>query len=196
MVIAAVMIALALGNMASQYKVHDRSKEYIALDYGVNFLNSLEENAIIFTNGDNDTFPLGTPRRLPIHTLIRLPCSRARISSPLLPVPRPSKRQWTTKISISRASERTSPLPIYLCSIPPGISDRSEIMKGILFNIDDSLLDEMYRMQISQELRISAEGANTLRWNLPSSTAKQPNGVLTNVVYRISDLAVMQIIKE
>jgi hypothetical protein len=30
----------------------------LALDYGQNILNSLEENAIIFTNGDNDTFPV------------------------------------------------------------------------------------------------------------------------------------------
>ncbi|MDD2332689.1 MAG: DUF2723 domain-containing protein, partial [Candidatus Cloacimonetes bacterium] len=58
--IAAMIIicALPLINLASQYRIHDRSEELIALDYGINFLNSLEENAIIFTNGDNDTFPL------------------------------------------------------------------------------------------------------------------------------------------
>ncbi|MEX0945254.1 MAG: DUF2723 domain-containing protein [Balneolaceae bacterium] len=37
---------------------HDRSEQYIARDYAYNLLNSVEENAIIFTNGDNDTFPL------------------------------------------------------------------------------------------------------------------------------------------
>ncbi|MCD4817658.1 MAG: DUF2723 domain-containing protein [Candidatus Cloacimonetes bacterium] len=45
-------------NLTSQYFIHDRSQELIALDYGQNMLNSLEENAILFTNGDNDTFPL------------------------------------------------------------------------------------------------------------------------------------------
>jgi hypothetical protein len=45
-------------NLASQYFVHDHSRNFIALDYGLNLLNGLEENAIIFTNGDNDTFPL------------------------------------------------------------------------------------------------------------------------------------------
>lgn len=53
-----IFIALPVINFASQYFVHNRSKEFIALDYGINFLNSVEENAIIFTNGDNDTFPL------------------------------------------------------------------------------------------------------------------------------------------
>ena len=37
---------------------HDRSHRYAARDFGENYLNSLEKDAIIFTNGDNDTFPL------------------------------------------------------------------------------------------------------------------------------------------
>ncbi len=37
---------------------HDRSDRYAARDFGMNYLSSLEPNAIIFTNGDNDTFPL------------------------------------------------------------------------------------------------------------------------------------------
>ncbi|MFH1322008.1 MAG: DUF2723 domain-containing protein, partial [Bacteroidota bacterium] len=37
---------------------HDRSKRYTARDFAANYLNSCAPNAIIFTNGDNDTFPL------------------------------------------------------------------------------------------------------------------------------------------
>lgn len=37
---------------------HDRSNRYVARDFGANYLESCEPNAIIFTNGDNDTFPL------------------------------------------------------------------------------------------------------------------------------------------
>jgi len=55
---AAIVITLPVFNLASNYFIHDRSREYIALDYGQNILNSVEENAIIFTNGDNDTFPV------------------------------------------------------------------------------------------------------------------------------------------
>ncbi len=55
---AVVILSLPIINLASQYHIHDRSKEYIALDYGQNILNSVDENAIVFTNGDNDTFPV------------------------------------------------------------------------------------------------------------------------------------------
>lgn len=37
---------------------HDRSNRYTARDFGANYLNTCAPNAIIFTNGDNDTFPL------------------------------------------------------------------------------------------------------------------------------------------
>lgn len=53
-----IMCALPVVNMASQYHKHDRSNDLLALEYAENFLNGLDENAIIFTNGDNDTFPL------------------------------------------------------------------------------------------------------------------------------------------
>jgi len=40
------------------YSDHDRSGNYVPRDYAHNMLNSVEENGILFTNGDNDTYPL------------------------------------------------------------------------------------------------------------------------------------------
>jgi hypothetical protein len=37
---------------------HNRSHRYTARDFAYDYLNSCEKNAILFTNGDNDTFPL------------------------------------------------------------------------------------------------------------------------------------------
>jgi hypothetical protein len=44
--------------LAENYDDHDRSNRYTARDFAKNYLDSCEPNAIIFTNGDNDTFPL------------------------------------------------------------------------------------------------------------------------------------------
>ncbi|WP_276894849.1 DUF2723 domain-containing protein [Hallella bergensis] len=47
--------------MASQtWDDHDRSNRYVCRDFGQNYLMTLQDkgNPIIFTNGDNDTFPL------------------------------------------------------------------------------------------------------------------------------------------
>lgn len=43
---------------AENWDDHDRSNRYTARDFGSNYLNTCAPNAIIFTNGDNDTFPL------------------------------------------------------------------------------------------------------------------------------------------
>lgn len=57
--VACVIGLLVPLQMVSQtWDDHDRSNRYTTRDFGNNYLNSLDENAIVFTNGDNDTFPL------------------------------------------------------------------------------------------------------------------------------------------
>ena len=59
---AAVVVLVTLlvpAQMASQnWDDHDRSNRYAARDFGANYLKSCDKEAIIFCNGDNDTFPL------------------------------------------------------------------------------------------------------------------------------------------
>lgn len=44
--------------ISENYWQNDRSRNWVAWDYAYNMLQSVEKDAIIFTNGDNDTFPL------------------------------------------------------------------------------------------------------------------------------------------
>lgn len=60
-IIAAVICLLVPIQMVGQtWDDHDRSGRYTCRDFGENYLNTLDDNGcpIIFTNGDNDTFPL------------------------------------------------------------------------------------------------------------------------------------------
>ena len=59
--VVSVICLLVPIQMASQtWDDHDRSGRYTCRDFGQNYLMSLQDkgNPIIFTNGDNDTFPL------------------------------------------------------------------------------------------------------------------------------------------
>ena len=60
-ILAAIVCLCVPVQMVSQtWDDHDRSERYTCSDFGKNYLNTLPEegNPIIFTNGDNDTFPL------------------------------------------------------------------------------------------------------------------------------------------
>jgi tetratricopeptide (TPR) repeat protein len=56
--VALLILAIPVNLLSFNYKEHDRSGNYVAYDYSYNILQSCEKNAILFTNGDNDTFPL------------------------------------------------------------------------------------------------------------------------------------------
>jgi len=58
---AVTLISLVLvpGVLATEnWDDHNRSKRYMARDYAKNYLESCAPNALLFTYGDNDTFPL------------------------------------------------------------------------------------------------------------------------------------------
>ena len=55
----AISLITVPGVLASQnWDDHDRSGKYMTRDYAKNYLESCAPNAILFTYGDNDTFPL------------------------------------------------------------------------------------------------------------------------------------------
>ena len=62
-----VPLALVIGHLCLLVPVqmgeqnwddHDRSHRYVCRDFGANYLKSCEKEAVVFCNGDNDTFPL------------------------------------------------------------------------------------------------------------------------------------------
>ncbi|HQG36257.1 MAG TPA: DUF2723 domain-containing protein [Bacteroidales bacterium] len=53
-----LLLAVPLRMASQNWDDHDRSGRYTARDIGENYLMSVDSNAILFTYGDNDSFPL------------------------------------------------------------------------------------------------------------------------------------------
>ena len=51
-------IAVPLQMVSQTWDDHDRSNRYMCRDFGLNYLETIPHDGVIFTNGDNDTFPL------------------------------------------------------------------------------------------------------------------------------------------
>lgn len=53
-----LLLIVPFNMVAVEWDDHDRSNRYVPLAFGKNYLESCDSNAILFTNGDNDTYPL------------------------------------------------------------------------------------------------------------------------------------------
>jgi tetratricopeptide (TPR) repeat protein len=58
MALTLVLFASPIFALTNNWFYADRSNNWIAYDYATNLLQAADENAIVFTSGDNDTFPV------------------------------------------------------------------------------------------------------------------------------------------
>ena len=56
--ITVLVLAIPVNMLIQNYHTHDRSLNYVAWDSAYNMLQSCKKDAILFTVGDNDTYPL------------------------------------------------------------------------------------------------------------------------------------------
>lgn len=85
---------------AQNWDDHDRSGRTTARDFGQNYLNSVEKDAILFSNGDNDTFPLWYNQEVEgVRTDVRV-CNLSYLPT-----------DWYID-QMKRASYNSAPLPI------------------------------------------------------------------------------------
>ncbi len=141
-VVTLALLLLVPGIMAKEnWDDHDRSGRYTARDFAYNYLETCEPNAIIFTNGDNDTFPLWYAQEVEgIRTDVRV-VNLSYLSA-----------DWYIQ-QMSRAAYESKPLPF---SLKPdqyveGTRDAVYIMNDPRFKDERFELKDVMRVVASED---------------------------------------------
>jgi tetratricopeptide (TPR) repeat protein len=174
--VIASLVVVPLNMVLANYDSHSRAGNFVAWDYSRNMLETAEKDGIIFTNGDNDTFPLWY---LQVVEGIRTDVRVANLS--LL------NTNWYIK-------QLRDEYP----TVPISLSDRQvdERLTGIS---DDALLSRYWPADMQNWSMRTARG-DTMAWRVPA-TMHIPTGMPGEKpgepnFLRVQDIMILHILEQ
>ena len=168
-----LFIASPINLVSTNWSERDRTGHYVAWDYGYNLLQSVEENAILFTNGDNDTFPLWYLQDVEgIRTDVRV------VNLSLLNTP------WYIKQLKHQRPHGAEPVPI---SLGDSEIDRIRPMQFEPREYELSVPDHVYDQFDIDDPEVRERGR--IRWTMPNT--REFNNI---PVIRVQDIMVRDIV--
>jgi hypothetical protein len=172
-----VLTAVPVRMLVFNYESHDRTGNYVAYDYSYNILQSCAPNAILFTNGDNDTFPLWFLQYVNnIRTDVRV------VNLSLLNTNWYIKqlRDDEPKIAIRMSDEEIE-------SIQPKLFEATKLS----IPVPPAIYEEDYREMARLDSTLGKENSPALRFEL-KPTLNTPYGS----ALRVQDLMVLRILQD
>ncbi|MCF7811515.1 DUF2723 domain-containing protein, partial [bacterium] len=172
--VSLLCFALVPMNMLiKNYTDHSRAGNYVAWDYSYNLLNTCEKDAILFTNGDNDTFPLWYLQEVAgVRTDVRV------VNLSL----------FNTGWFIKQVRDKEPKLPL-----PPKITD--QYIDNVIESRDvEGLMDRIWNEKRKIKIAGPPGSEEDLVWEVPATLSYPMGNGQTGHFLRVQDIMILNTI--